>query len=133
MQGLIFLPEAFRHFAHGNKPVRFLSGSLNVLPRTEETSSTAKFAYPCANFVDIFLIFCYKLFGMNKKLKIVEVAEHFNRDRSTVLRWVESGAFPNAHKESTPLGDLWLVPDKDVRAFNPPVSGRKPKLKEKAA
>jgi hypothetical protein len=32
--------------------------------------------------------------------------------------------FPNAHKESSPLGEYWLIPESDLKGFVNPGRGR---------
>jgi len=40
--------------------------------------------------------------------------------------------FPNARKESSPIGDYWLIPESDLRNYKPPERGRPVKRKENA-
>jgi Helix-turn-helix domain len=63
--------------------------------------------------------------GMVKELTIAEVARIKNRDRSTVLRWVQRNFFPNAKLMESPLGDYWLIPETDLDGFQPPKPGPK--------
>ncbi len=68
-----------------------------------------------------------------KKLTIVELAKYYNRDRSTILRWIERELFPNAERIESPLGNYWLVPESDLKEFIEPKAGRPKKLELKAA
>ena len=62
---------------------------------------------------------------MGKTLTIAEIAEHYKRDRSTVLRWIEQNHFPNARLVESPVGNYWEIPASDTKNFNPPARGRK--------
>ena len=35
--------------------------------------------------------------------------------------------FPNARKESSPIGDYWLIPESDIEGYKNPGRGRPPK------
>lgn len=71
-------------------------------------------------------IFLIKVFSkMVKELTIAEVAEKFDKDRSSVLRWVHRQFFPNAKLVESPLGDYWLIPETDLEGFEPPKPGPK--------
>jgi len=65
---------------------------------------------------------------MVKNRTIVELAKYFNRDRSTVLRWIEQNRFPNAELVESPLGSYWVIPESDVENFKTPERGRKRKI-----
>ena len=69
---------------------------------------------------------------MSNKLKIKQIAEKYGRDRSTVLRWIEAGLFPQAKFEETPFGYIWLVPEESLIDFTLPEMGRKKKEKRAA-
>lgn len=62
---------------------------------------------------------------MKKNLTIVEIAELYERDRSTVLRWIEQNHFPNARLIGSPVGNYWEIPASDTKNFTPPTRGRK--------
>lgn len=70
---------------------------------------------------------------MNKVLTISELTRKFDRDRTTILRWIERGLFPNARLEESPVGSYWLVPESDFRNFTEPKQGRPRKQILKAA
>jgi hypothetical protein len=68
---------------------------------------------------------------MEDLLTISEIAKEFKRDRTTVLRWIERGLFPNARLEESPLGHYWTVPASDLRNFDKPKAGRPKKENSK--
>lgn len=61
---------------------------------------------------------------MKSALTIAELAKHYNRDRSTILRWIERELFPNALLVESPLGNYWVVPSGDLKNFDEPKAGR---------
>jgi len=64
---------------------------------------------------------------MEKELTAAQVAERLDVGRSTVNLWCRQGKFPGARVEASPVGDYWMIPEKDVRDFQPPTKGRQPK------
>ncbi len=64
---------------------------------------------------------------MDKELTAAQVAERLDVGRSTVNLWCRQGKFPGARVEASPVGDYWMIPEKDVRDFQPPTKGRPPK------
>lgn len=64
---------------------------------------------------------------MQEILTIAQIAKKYNRDRSTVLRWVERKSFPNAVKRETPAGEFWEIPSHDLNDFVIPKKGPKKK------
>jgi hypothetical protein len=62
---------------------------------------------------------------MKNTLTIAEIAKKYQKDHSTVLRWVERNLFPNARLEASPAGSYWLIPVSDTDGFDPPKPGRK--------
>ena len=64
---------------------------------------------------------------MEKELTAAQVAERLDVGRSTVNLWCRQGKFPGARVEASPVGDYWMIPEKDVRDFQPPTKGRPPK------
>lgn len=48
-----------------------------------------------------------------------EAAMRLGIKQVTARSWCENGKFPNAFKESSPRGDYWLIPEKDVLAIDP--------------
>ena len=65
-----------------------------------------------------------------KMLTVREVAERTGAAESSVRVWVWRGRFPGARKESTPLGDYWLIPESAIADFKMGTSGPKPKAKK---
>lgn len=57
---------------------------------------------------------------MEQVLKIADLASKFKKDRTTILRWIERGAFPNADLKETPLGSYWEIPASDLVDFKTP-------------
>ena len=41
--------------------------------------------------------------------------------------------FPNARKETSPIGDYWLIPESDIAGYQNPGRGRPPKPKPESA
>jgi hypothetical protein len=64
------------------------------------------------------------------KLTTSEVAERLKVGQSTVNLWCRQGKFPNAERVQTPQGGYWVVPENDLKDFEPPKMGRPPKPKE---
>jgi hypothetical protein len=59
-----------------------------------------------------------------KMLNVHEAAERLGQPVSSVRVWVWSGRFPGARKESTPLGEYWLIPESSLEGFEPGKRGR---------
>ena len=68
-----------------------------------------------------------------KQFTISEIAESRGVDPSTVLRWIQSGHFSGAQMHDTPLGKYWTVPAADLKGFEAPKRGPKPKKKRQEA
>jgi excisionase family DNA binding protein len=66
------------------------------------------------------------------ELTVTQAAERLKVAAITVRKWCKRGLFPNAYMHETPLGALWLIPESDVKNFQPPTMGRPPKPKEEA-
>lgn len=69
-------------------------------------------------------------------LTISEVAEKTGAAKSSLRVWLSNEAervkrFPNAKKESTPLGDYWLIPESDLKNFEARGRGRPVKPESK--
>lgn len=62
-----------------------------------------------------------------KMLTVHEVAERLGAGVASVRVWAWRGRFPGARKESTPIGDYWLIPETAVEAFELGKAGRPPK------
>lgn len=59
-----------------------------------------------------------------------QVADELEVAYQTVMAWIYQGKFPNAHKEETPRGVYYLIPQSDVKRFEKPKRGRPTKKKE---
>jgi hypothetical protein len=64
-----------------------------------------------------------------KMLTVHEVAERLGAGVGSVRVWAWKGRFPGARKESTPLGDYWLIPESALEGFELGSPGRPPKPK----
>ena len=74
--------------------------------------------------------FCPYTEAMIKDLTSAEVAERFGVLPRTARLWCTRGLFPHARTENTPRGPVWLIPEGDLKTFQPPKrSGRPPKTK----
>ena len=58
------------------------------------------------------------------RLTTSEVAQRLGVGRSTVNLWCRQGRFPNAARIQTPQGGYWVVPERDLKNFEPPKMGR---------
>ncbi len=65
-------------------------------------------------------------------LTVHEVAERLGAGVGSVRVWAWKGRFPGARKESTPLGDYWLIPESALESFELGTAGRPPKPKAEA-
>ncbi len=60
---------------------------------------------------------------------IREAAQVMGASESSIRVWLSDESerakrFPNARKESTPIGDYWLIPESDVKGYKNPGRGR---------
>jgi hypothetical protein len=74
--------------------------------------------------------------GKQKMLTINEVAELTGASKSSLRVWLSNEEerakrFPNARKETTPLGDYWLIPESDLKNFIVRKRGRPAKPESK--
>ncbi len=57
-----------------------------------------------------------------------QLAERYEVAHSTVRGWLLRRLFPGARLEETGLGtSYWVVPESDLKGFEPPKPGPKPK------
>jgi excisionase family DNA binding protein len=70
---------------------------------------------------------------MKGELTAAQVAERLDVGRSTVNLWCRQGRFPGAHVEESPVGDYWLIPESDLKNFEPPKMGRPARPKDDGA
>jgi excisionase family DNA binding protein len=61
---------------------------------------------------------------MNAELTTAQAAERLGVGKSTVNLWCRQGRFPNARSEETHRGPVWLIPESDLKDFEPPKMGR---------
>jgi hypothetical protein len=66
---------------------------------------------------------------VKKMLTIREVSELTGASPSSIRVWLSNEdernrRFPGARKESTPIGDYWLIPESDVQDYKNPGKGR---------
>ncbi|MFP5262019.1 MAG: helix-turn-helix domain-containing protein [Blastocatellia bacterium] len=71
----------------------------------------------------------------DKMYTIREAAQVTGASESSIRVWLSDEAerakrFPNARKESTPIGEYWVIPESDLRDYKNPGRGRPPKPKE---
>jgi hypothetical protein len=67
--------------------------------------------------------------GKLRMLTIQEVAQMTGAAKSSLRVWLANDEerqkrFPNARKETTPLGDYWLIPESDLKGFEARRRGR---------
>lgn len=71
---------------------------------------------------------------MGIDLTTKQVAERYQVLDATVRLWRRRGLFPNAYELETPRGAVWMIPEKDLKGFEPPKkTGRPPKLRADGA
>ena len=63
-------------------------------------------------------------------LNVKEAAERIGTTPASVRVWAGRGRFKGARKESTPLGDYWLIPEDQVEQFQKGKPGPKPGAKK---
>jgi hypothetical protein len=52
-----------------------------------------------------------------KMLTVREAAQQIGAAQVSVRIWASQGRFPGAHKESTPFGDFWMIPESALDGF----------------
>ncbi len=71
---------------------------------------------------------------MSKDLSTTQVAERFNVTAANVRLWCRRGLLPNAYEMEESRGNVWMIPEGDLRGFAPPKkTGRPPKAKSAPA
>ena len=58
-----------------------------------------------------------------------QVAERLEVSPATVRLWCSQGRFKSARRVEHPRGDYWIVPERELRDFEPPKMGRPPQKK----
>lgn len=69
----------------------------------------------------------------NSELTSTQVAERFDVSPATVRLWCSQGKFAHARLVEHPRGDYWVIPENDLKGFEPPKMGRPPKPKANGA
>jgi hypothetical protein len=63
-----------------------------------------------------------------------DVAARLDVSPITARLWCRRGLFPNAYEQDTPRGSVWMIPESDLKGFEPPKkTGRPPKPKDEEA
>jgi predicted site-specific integrase-resolvase len=63
-------------------------------------------------------------------LTTAQVAERMNVSVHAVRFWIKRGLLPNAYEVKESRGNVWMIPEGDIRGFEPPKkTGRPPKPK----
>jgi hypothetical protein len=60
----------------------------------------------------------------DQELTTTQVAERLKAADVTVRLWCRQGRFPNARLVEHPRGDYWVIPESEVKKFEPPQMGR---------
>ena len=58
------------------------------------------------------------------ELTTTQVAERLKVAAVTVRMWCAQGKFKNARLVEHPRGDYWVIPESDLKDFEPPKMGR---------
>ena len=74
----------------------------------------------------MFLIACYKMNVSEKYLTTKEASELLSVKQVTVRSWCDKGLLRTARKENSPRGDYWIISERELKNFEPPMKGRKP-------
>jgi hypothetical protein len=67
------------------------------------------------------------------ELTTTQVAARLEADARLIRLWCQQGRFKNARQVDTPRGAVWLIPESDLKGFEPPKMGRPPKAKDETA
>ncbi len=62
----------------------------------------------------------------DQELTTTEAAERLKAADVTVRLWCRQGRFPGARLVEHPRGDYWVIPESEVKKFEPPQIGRPP-------
>jgi predicted site-specific integrase-resolvase len=65
-----------------------------------------------------------------KKYTVKQIAERTGASIKTVGLWCRKGIFPNAVKESTPIGDFWMIPEEDLKYIPTVIKRGRPKKED---
>lgn len=65
---------------------------------------------------------------MNRQeLTTAQVAERLRVSAVTARLWCRRGLFPNAYEQQTPRGAIWMIPEGDLKGFEPPKKTGRPR------
>lgn len=67
-----------------------------------------------------------------KDLSTSQVAERFNVTAANVRLWCQRGLLPNAYVRKESRGDVWMIPEGDLKTFEPPKKTGRPRKVEPA-
>jgi hypothetical protein len=66
-----------------------------------------------------------------KDLTAKEIAVRYGVEKRVAQGWIQRGLFPHARKDQNPIfGEVWLVPEADLKNFAPPRAGRPSRIKK---
>lgn len=57
-------------------------------------------------------------------LTVKEAAERLGANAISVRIWASRGRFPGAKKETSPIGDYWVIPESALKGFEMGKAGR---------
>jgi predicted site-specific integrase-resolvase len=65
-----------------------------------------------------------------QELTTAQVAERLGVSAVTARLWCRRGLFPNAYEQQTPRGAVWMIPESDLKGFEPPKKTGRPRKEE---
>lgn len=65
-----------------------------------------------------------------KDLSTSQVAERFGVTAANVRLWCQRGLLPNAYVRKESRGDVWIIPESDLKEFEPPKKTGRPRKVE---
>jgi 1,2-phenylacetyl-CoA epoxidase PaaB subunit len=65
-----------------------------------------------------------------KDLSTSQVAERFSVTAANVRLWCQRGLLPNAYVRKESRGDVWMIPERDLKGFEPPKKTGRPRKAE---
>lgn len=68
-----------------------------------------------------------------KDLSTSQVAERFGVTAANVRLWCQRGLLPNAYVRKESRGDVWMIPEGDLKTFEPPKKTGRPRKAETIA
>ncbi len=64
---------------------------------------------------------------MSKDLSTGQVAERFSVTAANVRLWCRRGLLPNAYEMEESRGNVWMIPEDDLKGFEPPKKTGRPR------